>query len=108
MKKLLSVFIVLFATVSAHAADDVLLGKARAEGKAVFWIPLPRPGKHEVQVLCRDIGGGTAVQACLEGPGIGGLAESLLPLERSKRGGGLRGQRGQLCRDHRGAVALAG
>ena len=37
MKKLLAVFIVLFAAAAAHAADDALLNKARAEGKATFY-----------------------------------------------------------------------
>lgn len=37
MKKLLAVFIVLFAAVNAHAADDTLLDKARDEGKVSFY-----------------------------------------------------------------------
>ena len=37
MKKLLAVFIVLFAAASAHAADDALLSKAKAEGKVAFY-----------------------------------------------------------------------
>ena len=37
MKKLLAVFIVLFAAAQAHAADDALLNKARDEGKVSFY-----------------------------------------------------------------------
>jgi iron(III) transport system substrate-binding protein len=37
MKKLLAVFIVLFWATSAHAADNTLLSKARAEGKVSFY-----------------------------------------------------------------------
>ncbi len=37
MKKLLAVFIILFAAANAHAADDALLSKARAEGKVAFY-----------------------------------------------------------------------
>ena len=37
MKKLLAVFIVLFAAANAHAADDALLSKARTEGKVAFY-----------------------------------------------------------------------
>ena len=37
MKKLLAVFIVIFAAVNAHAADDTLLDKARDEGKVSFY-----------------------------------------------------------------------
>jgi iron(III) transport system substrate-binding protein len=37
MKKLLAVFIILFAAANAHAADDALLSKAKAEGKVAFY-----------------------------------------------------------------------
>lgn len=37
MKKLFVAFIVLFAAAYAHAADTILLDKARAEGKAAFY-----------------------------------------------------------------------
>jgi iron(III) transport system substrate-binding protein len=37
MKKLLAVFITLFVAASAHAADDALLSKAKAEGKVAFY-----------------------------------------------------------------------
>jgi len=37
MKKLLVAFIVLFAAVHAHAADDALLSKAKTEGKVAFY-----------------------------------------------------------------------
>ena len=37
MKKLLAVFIVLFAAANSQAADDALLSKARTEGKATFY-----------------------------------------------------------------------
>jgi len=37
MKKLLVVFITLFAAASVHAADDALLSKAKAEGKVAFY-----------------------------------------------------------------------
>jgi len=37
MKRLLAVFITLFLAASAHAADDALLSKARAEGKVSFY-----------------------------------------------------------------------
>ena len=37
MKKLLAAFIVLFVASSAHAADDALLSKARAEGKVAYY-----------------------------------------------------------------------
>ena len=37
MKKLLAVFIVLFAAANVHAADDALLSKARSEGEVAFY-----------------------------------------------------------------------
>jgi len=37
MKKLLAVFIVLFAAANAQAADDALLNKARTEGKVTYY-----------------------------------------------------------------------
>ena len=37
MKKLLAVFIILFAAANVHAADDALLSKARTEGKVAFY-----------------------------------------------------------------------
>ena len=37
MKKLLAVFIVLFATAYAHAADDAMLSKAKKEGKVTYY-----------------------------------------------------------------------
>jgi iron(III) transport system substrate-binding protein len=37
MKKLLAMFIVLFAAANAHAADDALLNKAKTEGMVAFY-----------------------------------------------------------------------
>jgi len=37
MKKLLAVFVALFAVASAHAADNAQLSKAKAEGKVAFY-----------------------------------------------------------------------
>jgi len=37
MKKLLAVFIILFAAANAQAADDALLSKAKSEGKVAFY-----------------------------------------------------------------------
>ena len=58
MKKLLAVFAVLFAAASAHAADDALLGKARAEGKVAFYANITA-----VEPIMKAFSADTGVQA---------------------------------------------
>lgn len=58
MKKLLAVFAVLFAAANAHAADDALLSKAKAEGKVAFYANITA-----VEPIMKAFSADTGVQA---------------------------------------------
>jgi iron(III) transport system substrate-binding protein len=58
MKKLLAVFIALFAVASAHAADDAALAKAKAEGSVAFYANITA-----VEPIMKAFTGDTGVKA---------------------------------------------
>ncbi|KPK68364.1 MAG: ABC transporter substrate-binding protein [Acidithiobacillales bacterium SM23_46] len=58
MKKLLAVFIALFAVASAHAAENAALAKAKAEGKVAFYANITA-----VEPIMKAFTGDTGVKA---------------------------------------------